>query len=110
MTYTTAHAFFFKCREFPCSPEGQRSGVVTAVVQVRSLVQELLCAMGTGKKKKRKFKLPLAFFWSLWPPFVALKSGRLHSEEERQRRVGGGEENISGALGSGYLETQQSWQ
>ena len=79
------------------------------MVQLRSLVQELLCAIGIAKKKS-KFKLPLAFFWSLWPPFVALKSGRLHSEEERQRRVGGGEENISGALGSGYLETQQSWQ
>ena len=38
----------------PCGSAGEGPGIVTAVVQVRSLAWELLHATGTAKKKKKK--------------------------------------------------------
>lgn len=48
--------------EFPGGLEGEgpRSGIVSAVAQVRSLAQELPHAMGVSQKKKRKKEMYLS--------------------------------------------------
>jgi len=58
--------------EFPCGLEFKDLAVVTAVVQVRSLVQELLHVTNMAKKKKKRKHMTSIVSDKKWKSFLVL--------------------------------------